>query len=154
LLDRLREHGDAFESHGATFTFNPAHKAMDLVVGDRVPTVQSVTVSAAGVPVPSITYQTLGMMAKLAAARWERAAGTWRIQHAIRFEASGMGRSGLVTGGGVELPTFIHRTMDAVHTFSSGEPAYFTYQGSLSSYDSQGAMATLFVVRICMTRQE
>lgn len=89
----------------------------NITVGERVPTVQDITVSGAGVVTPSVTYEEVGII--LDVTPIINPDGYVNMQ--IAPEISAIGTSSVTVASGVSLPTFTQRSADTSVTVKDGE---------------------------------
>jgi type II secretion system protein D len=88
-----------------------------ITIGERVPTVQNVVVSAAGVITPSVTYEKVGVILNVTPI--VNPDGFVSMQ--IAPEISSIGVSSISIGGGVTLPTFTERSAETTVNVKDGE---------------------------------
>jgi general secretion pathway protein D len=89
----------------------------NITVGERVPTVQDITVSSAGVVTPSVTYEDVGVI--LTVTPIVNADGY--VSMAIKPEISSIGTSSVSVASGVNLPIFTQRSAETTVTVKDGE---------------------------------
>jgi type II secretion system protein D len=89
----------------------------NITVGERVPTVQDITVSSAGVVTPSVTYEEVGII--LDVTPIINPDGYVNMQ--ITPEISAIGTSSVTVASGVSLPTFTERSAETTVTVKDGE---------------------------------
>lgn len=89
----------------------------NITVGERVPTVQDITVSAAGVVTPSVTYEEVGII--LTVTPIINPDGFVNLD--ISPEISAIGTSSVTVASGVTLPTFTQRKAETSVTVKDGE---------------------------------
>lgn len=89
----------------------------NITVGERVPTVQDITVSSAGVVTPSVTYEDVGVI--LTVTPIVNPDGY--VSMVIRPEISSIGTSSVAVASGVNLPIFTQRSAETTVTVKDGE---------------------------------
>ncbi len=148
LLKRLSAQGDALQTFTGTFAVSKDGK-MQLLAGQRVPTVQDVVVSSRGQVTPSATYEEVGNIMKLDGLTWKD--GIARGQ--LTFEASGIGSTSVEITAGIKLPSFTQWKLIQDQSFRNGVPEYFVMRGSPSPPKPE-ANTMLYVFRLVLTRGE
>ena len=88
-----------------------------ITIGERVPTVQNVVVSAAGVVTPSVSYEDVGVILKVTPI----VNPDGYVSMEIAPEISSIGTSSISIGSGVTLPTFTERSAETTVTVKDGE---------------------------------
>jgi general secretion pathway protein D len=89
----------------------------NFVVGERVPTVQSITQNANGIITPEVTYEEVGV--KLDVTPIINPDGFVNLD--VKPEISAIGTSSVTVATGVTLPTFTTRTAETSVTVKDGE---------------------------------
>lgn len=89
----------------------------NITIGERVPTVQDITVSAAGVVTPSVTYEEVGVI--LTVTPIINPDGFVNLE--VAPEISAIGTSSVTVATGVTLPTFTQRKAETTVSVKDGE---------------------------------
>lgn len=117
LLVRALETEGRLEVLSRPAIFVQDNQEASIIVGERVPTVQDVTISGAGVVTPSVEYEEVGV--KLNVTPIINPDGYVNLE--IQPEISAIGTSSVSIATGVTLPTFTERSAETSVMVKDGE---------------------------------
>lgn len=146
-LDVLRKQGSVELLSSPRLLVNWPQEA-EIKIGERVPTVESLTTDEQGRPEPKIGYEDVGLNMKVRG-RWLDDAKAARAEIALKIRQQTIGKSSVAVASGVTLPTFTDRSWETVAAVETGQSVWLI-PDRLSSAD--GDKASLVIVRLTVHR--